>query len=319
MESKSGLYLDHDGSERFCDQAGRSEVVYQWKRTEPMSVVPARSLFRSGNGTPFTGPEQERPQPANPDVELAVDVDPDCLTSLDDSIESCGTKAITCPQQSTTSFWDVNTELFHLVRVVCKTWSCPYCGPVKRAKLAVEVALARPNRFITLTTSGHSDQTPRDVFDATRRQLSELAKRLRKEHGTFEYLRALEQTKTGFPHYHLLVRSPYLDQHELSRHWCALTTAFIVDIRKLSQDEKAVRYVMKYLGKQTCVPFTTRRLSWTRNFFPPKPPVPKSEICAADVQRWNGSLEDVTHWEFPNCSWERINNWHWIKRGGPIQ
>jgi len=283
-----------------------------------MSPESARSLFGCRDGTPSGRPEQERATADQDDVARLTDASGDSLPSLDEYIEDCGTRTVTCPKQSTTSFWDVNAELFHLVRVVCKTWSCPYCGPIKRAKLAADVAAARPNRFITLTTSGHSTQSPRDVFDATRRQLSELAKRLRKEHGTFEYLRALEQTKTGFPHYHLLVRSPYLDQHELSRHWCALTTAFIVDIRKLSPDEKAVRYVMKYLGKQTVVPFTTRRLSWTRDFFPPKPPVPKSEICAVDVQRWNGSLECVTHWEFPNCSWERLNQWHWIKRGGPV-
>lgn len=271
-----------------------------------MQPDPARSLFGSADGTPSAGEEQERSNSAL-----------DCLSSLDEYIEDCGTSEITCPRQHTTSFWDVNSETFHICRTTCGTWCCPYCGPVKRAKLAADVKAARPNRFITLTTSGHSDQSPRDVFDATRRQLSELAKRLRKEHGTFEYLRALEQTKTGFPHYHLLVRSPYLDQHELSRHWCALTTAFIVDVRKLSPDEKAVRYVMKYLGKQAAVPFTTRRLSWTKDFFPRRPPRPKSEICAVDVQRWNGSLEDVTHWEFPNRSWERLNQWHWINRGGP--
>lgn len=260
-----------------------------------------------------------------PETETTTETDQLSARSLLDPYkESCGDEKnaenaphqptdITCPRQTTTSFWDTNTGLHHLIRVVCKTWACPYCGPIKRATLAADVKRAKPNRFITLTTAGHSAASPREVFDATRRQLSELAKVLRRDHGEFEYLRCLEQHKSGYPHYHLIVRSPYLAKHELSRHWQHFTGAYIVDVRKVSDDDRSVKYIMKYLGKQDAVTFTTRRLSWTKNFFPPREKQPPSEIHAIDVLHWRASLEDVVYWEMPNTTWIKVNRWHWIQ------
>lgn len=281
-----------------------------------MSPDPARSLFGCPDGTPSGREEQERLDRTIQCPSKAPDATVIPLTSLDEYIEDCGNRKITCPNQSVTSFWDANSETFHLFRGTCKTWTCPYCGHVKRARLQADISAAKPNRFITLTTCGQPGETPRQIFDWTRRQLSELSKQYRREGREFEYLRALEATQLGFPHYHLLVRSQYLDQKELSHRWAHLTRAFIVDIRSLTRDENASRYVMKYLTKAGSVPFTKRRLSWTKKFFPPAQPQPPTTYCPVDVNHYRGSLEDVTFWEFPNRSWEKLNQWHWIKRGG---
>lgn len=238
----------------------------------------------------------------------------DSFTSLDEHIEDCGNHEITCPSQSCVGFWDQNDGLFHLYRTVCKRWTCPYCGRVKRAKLQADIQAARPNRFLTLTTANHADATPRQIFDWTRRQVSELGKAIRREGSSFEYLRCLEATKTGYPHYHLLVRSGWLDQHELSAKWCRLTRAFIVDIRALSKDEKAARYVMKYLTKQGTVPFTTRRLSWTRNFFHKTEQRQATTHSPIEVERHSGTLEHVVYWHYAGACWERVNRWHWIRK-----
>lgn len=263
----------------------------------------ARPLFGGPDGTPSGRQEQERT------VEVAT-----AVTSLVAYKESCGTTVKNCPRESTLSFWSLDDGLFHLVRVVCKTWACTYCGPIKRAHLAVRVKAAKPNRFVTLTAAPDQTESPREVFDRTRRQISELAKVYRREGKEFEFLRVLEVHQSGFPHYHLIVRSPWLDQKELSHRWCCLTQSYIVDVRKLSNDDKGVNYVMKYLGKQEKNAFTNRRVSWTKNFFAPEPKPPPSERQIAEVERWSGSLEDVTHWEFPDSTWERVNHWHWIKR-----
>jgi len=120
--------------------------------------------------------------------------------------------------------------------------------------------------------------------------------------------------QSGYPHYHLIVRSAWLDQKILSYRWASLTDSYIVDVRKLSNNDKGINYVMKYLGKQEANAFTNRRISYTRNFFVPEPPTPPSTRQIAEVERWSGSLEDVTHWEFPTASWEKINRWHWIRK-----
>ena len=279
-----------------------------------MLSEPARLPFGIAKGTPDAIREQDGHTEASQSLNDLDAAAADAVTSLVAYKESCGTKARNCPRESTLSFWSLDDGLFHLIRVVCKTWACPYCGPIKRASLAVRVKLAKPNRFVTLTAAPDQTETPREVFDRTRRQISELAKVYRREGKEFEFLRVLEVHQSGFPHYHLIVRSPWLDQKELSHRWCSLTQSYIVDVRKLSNDDKGVNYVMKYLGKQESNAFTNRRVSWTRNFFVKEPPEPKSDRQIAEVERWSGSLEDVTHWEVPDSTWERVNHWHWIKR-----
>lgn len=235
-------------------------------------------------------------------------------TSLVAYKEDCGTDPRTCPRQHTVDFWCQDDGRHHLFRIVCKTWACPYCGPIKRAELAARIKAAKPNRFVTLTAAPNQDETPRKVFDRTRRQISELAKVYRREGREFEFCRVLETHQSGYPHYHLIVRSPWLDQRELSYRWCCLTESYIVDVRKLSNDNKGVNYVMKYLGKQESTAFTQRRVSYTRNFFPKRPPDPPSIYNPIDIVRHSGSLEDVVYWEYRSCDWEHVNKWHWIAR-----
>jgi hypothetical protein len=128
--------------------------------------------------------------------------------------------------------------------------------------------LAKPTKLITLTVNPEYYVFPRDAYDKTRRQVTELAKKLRKPGKEFEYLRVLEVTKKGWPHYHLVARTPYIPQKQLSDLWASMTGAPIVDIRTVQQSTNVFKYVLKYLCKQTYVPWTNRRISWTKNFFP---------------------------------------------------
>lgn len=158
-----------------------------------------------------------------------------------------------------------------LCSLPCKRWGCRTCGPRKARKMAYRVEHAAPNKFITLTCNANHMESPRQVYDRTRRNLSELAKVLRKRLGEFEYLRILEVTKKGMPHYHLVARCPYIQQSDLSQAWNSLTNAPIVDIRKIQKSDNVFRYMIKYLCKQTHIPWTDRRASWTRKFFKPEP------------------------------------------------
>jgi hypothetical protein len=127
--------------------------------------------------------------------------------------------------------------------------------------------------MITLTIDPKLWVTPRDAYDGTRRKLSDFAKAIRKIRGRFEYLRVLEVTKKGWPHYHFLAKCDYIPQATISKVWAELTGAVIVDVRRVEQKTNVFRYVLKYLCKQAYVPWTNRRVSWSKDFFikPDKP------------------------------------------------
>lgn len=165
------------------------------------------------------------------------------------------------------SGWSLTLDRTVFIATRCGSFSCPHCGPKKQQRMAIMCELAAPNKLITLTVNPRFYKDPRDAFDQTRRQLSQLAKTIRLERGEFEYLRVIEATKAGWPHYHLVARTPYVPQATLSRAWRSLTKAPVVDIRKIDERLGVFGYVFKYLGKQVSIPWTKRRISWTRNFF----------------------------------------------------
>lgn len=194
---------------------------------------------------------------------LSVDDHPRCFT--------------TCPYAGTTIAYSHYFGQSIILAMTCKRWGCRYCGQRKSIALACRVQLAEPNKLITLTVNPAAYETPRDAYNHTRRKLSELSKVIRHEHGSFEYLRVLEVTKKGWPHYHLVARSGYIRQQWISDAWSSLTGAPIVDIRKIQKIEHVYQYVVKYLMKQTYIPWTNRRVSWSRHFFPPAEPTTKGK------------------------------------------
>lgn len=135
--------------------------------------------------------------------------------------------------------------------------------------MAYRVATAEPQRFITLTIDTKQWETPRAAYDGTRRQISRLVQEIRRRGRSFEYFRILETTAQGWPHYHLLQKGDFIRQQDLSRAWRKHAKAPVVDIRRVDNPDRAVSYVCKYLFKQETCPFTSRRIAWSRRFFPP--------------------------------------------------
>jgi len=173
-----------------------------------------------------------------------------------------------CPTASTMVATELETALDSIIAIPCRRWGCRWCGQRKAFQLACKCELAKPERFITLTIDPKRWESPREAYDGTRRKLSDFAKEIRKIRGGFEYLRVLEVTKAGWPHYHFLAKCPYIPQATLSKIWASLTGAVIVDVRRVENQKNVFRYVLKYLCKQTYIPWTSRRVSWSRNFFP---------------------------------------------------
>ncbi len=184
------------------------------------------------------------------------------------SLQGIFSKVDPCPNGQTLQARCVELRCTAWTQVPCKQWACPYCSRRKIARLARLTKLAAPNRMLTLTVDPGLWENPRAAFDGTRRQVPELIRRLRKDFGEIEYLRATELTKNGWPHYHLLIRSGFLPHKVVQRIWAELTGAIIVDLRQVKQTFSAYTYLVKYLSKLHKIEWTERHLSYSKNFFP---------------------------------------------------
>lgn len=174
-----------------------------------------------------------------------------------------------CPRAQTLLGYRSTDFRLVVVALSCKTWGCPVCGRRRISRLAHQTQDAKPNRLLTLTVDPKLHANPRQAFDSTRRCVPELTRFLRKRFGSFEYLRVTELTAAGWPHYHLLVRSPYIPQPVVKNHWAFLTGAVIVDLRKVHKALDAYTYLVKYLSKLKHIDWTDRHVSMSKRFVPP--------------------------------------------------
>jgi len=208
-------------------------------------------------------------------------------------------------------------EAYVVLTLRCKRWSCGYCGPLNAKNLALKVAKAKPNKLITLTINPAKFFTPLDAYHSTRRLVPELARKIRNEGKAFEYLRVLEITKKGWPHYHLVARADYIKQRWISEAWRQLTGAYIVDIRAIYKAEHVYSYVMKYLCKQRAVPWTNRRISSSENFFAPEDETMKGKWKISSKTRSLGEIAWIVYDRFPGYYACRIGSEAWLLTRGP--
>lgn len=175
----------------------------------------------------------------------------------------------TCPSAKTLLGFSEELNRWCVIQIRCKRWGCRHCGQRKVTHLGWRCEDAQPNRLITLTVNNPLWESPRSAYDGTKGRVTQLATRLRRQHGEFEYMKVLEVTRLGWPHYHLIVRSKYIPHSTISGIWGDLTGATIVDVRQIKKRQDVYFYVVKYLSKQKYIPWTNRRVSWSREFFPP--------------------------------------------------
>lgn len=152
--------------------------------------------------------------------------------------------------------------------VTCKRWRCEPCARQKIRQLAMWIKLACPNKLLTLTGDPALYKTPEEMWIHTAVRVPELIRDLRKRYGSIEYLRVVELHKSGWPHYHLMLRSDYLPQPVIKAAWQRLTGAEIVDIRQINNFFNSFIYLVKYLTKLRHVEWTDRHVTYSRGFFP---------------------------------------------------
>jgi hypothetical protein len=186
-----------------------------------------------------------------------------------------------CPWAKCVVGIDPNSETPVLVGTPCKRWGCLYCATRKVRRLAWMTKNAEPNRLMTLTVNSDTDRTPKEVWDLTAPQVPELIRIIRKDRGECEYLRVLELHATGYPHYHLLMRSPFLPHAWLLKAWRDLVGPLGitqpgenkkkpvagVNIEKVDKSFGTFRYLVKYLTKLHKIEWTDRHVSYSGKFF----------------------------------------------------
>ena len=150
----------------------------------------------------------------------------------------------------------------------CRCWSCDLCVAMRKARLVNDVANGLPSKLLTLTTRAVEGG---DHVAEARRQgeaLAVLIRRIRRRCAGHEvaYFAVREAHRSGWPHMHVALRSPYLPWAWLVEQWEGLTGSRGVDIRAIYQAGNAARYLAKYIGKAPHRFGTTKRYWSSRNW-----------------------------------------------------
>jgi len=142
-------------------------------------------------------------------------------------------------------------ESRHVKPLYCRSWGCDICRPKRKSQLLALASSGEPNRFLTLTVNPAVGDDPEHRLRMLTHAWKVLVKRLRRTHGqhAINYLAVVESTKAGEPHLHILLRTPFIAQADISAAMSELIQAPIVDIRRIRNQREVVRYVAKYITK----------------------------------------------------------------------
>lgn len=172
----------------------------------------------------------------------------------------------------------------------CRSWTCEFCRRGRHAQLVAEGVGGNPNRFITLTL--RRDDTANKLAQAKR--LSHawrvICLRLKRMLGDkVEYLARLELTPGHqTPHLHILVRSKWIEQRDLSVMAAELLDAPNVWIEAIGKAVNVAAYIAKYLSKDDTKIGTCKRY-WKSRGYDQRPPVER------EASLWSYSPEAVHH------------------------
>lgn len=171
------------------------------------------------------------------------------------------------------------------VTLRCRSWQCADCAPQRQRQLIAKAMSGKPSRLVTLTSRRSGDQTSEGAANALVRAWRLIRRRIANNdpRKRIEFLAIFEQTKTGWPHLHILMRGGWIDQHWLSSQMSALTDSPIVDIRAIKHRRGAAKYVAKYTAKGPGK-FGTLKRYWTSQAYELEPYEKKKSEHTWDIQ-----------------------------------
>lgn len=140
----------------------------------------------------------------------------------------------------------------------CRDRLCPVCSRIKglqtTARVQEAVKLLPSKRFMTLTIKSTEKTLKQASRDATNGFRELRRSKIWKQHVTAgiwtKEIKPGTEEGTWNVHIHMIVSGKYFPQDQLSKAWLTATgDSFVVDIRKVNDDEKAASYVTKYISK----------------------------------------------------------------------
>lgn len=156
----------------------------------------------------------------------------------------------------------------------CKSYFCEKCSTHK--KLTLETRLKKSLkfkdiRFLTLTLKPKFDNTYHEIT-YIKKTFNNLIYNLKKNNIKFNYFYILEFTKKNQPHLHIFI-DKYVNINIIREHWAKWTKSPQMEIKKVTNRNKTIKYLIKYLSKtinnknnKTYYLNSKRRYSYSRNF-----------------------------------------------------
>lgn len=133
----------------------------------------------------------------------------------------------------------------------CKGWHCPHCAEALQSRLRDRARNGRPTLMLTLTNRVKPGLTPsehaRQLVQAWRTIRQAIARQTGEAKVAF--IAVFERHRSGYPHLHILLRSPRIDVDWLRKKTIALLDSPQFRVDPVKKAAKAANYVAKYAAK----------------------------------------------------------------------
>jgi hypothetical protein len=139
---------------------------------------------------------------------------------------------------------------------------------------------------LVLTCNPKVAKSPTERAQMMSRAFNLLVKRIKYHTGLkrLPFYLVVEQTDLGEPHFHILLRAPYIEQRWLSEQWEDLTGAFEVWVEHIKNPMRAARYITKYITKAP-MRFGTMKRTWrSKDWERAKPLKPEHDWKRAETR-----------------------------------
>jgi hypothetical protein len=138
-----------------------------------------------------------------------------------------------------------------VIPMTCKMWSCPKCGPSKRAQWRAIIKAGRPTKWMRLGCVPSRDGTPAAALEHMNKAWDNLVLIIRRRFKDFQYVRVAELNERGWPHFHVAFRGAFVPHAWLSLTWSNLGCGPDVHVAALDNPGRVDRYLLKYITKAT--------------------------------------------------------------------
>ncbi|MDE2222756.1 MAG: hypothetical protein KGK03_06770 [Candidatus Omnitrophica bacterium] len=172
------------------------------------------------------------------------------LTSLDKDGNNRNKLKCACRPMSLIGARESEERWLHL-RVYCKRWVCPKCGPQKASKLRkaiIKKASEKDLRRLLTLTLDPSKCKAEESIPYIKKCWNKMRTYLKRKFGkNISFIAVLELQKSGYAHLHILI-DRYVDQAWASEAWQAIGGGRIVHLRSVDI-HRVTHYLSKYLTK----------------------------------------------------------------------